>query len=56
MIKKKKGIKKISFDIPPGVDSGDYTIPNEGNEIPRGINGDLIVRVKHGNKGSIIRY
>lgn len=43
---KKKGTKKISFDIPPGVDSGDYTIPNEGNEIPGGINGDLIVRVR----------
>lgn len=43
---KKKGTKKISFDIPPGVDSGDYTIPNEGNEIPSGMNGDLIVRIR----------
>lgn len=43
---KKKGNKKISFDIPPGVDSGDYTIPNEGNEIPGGMNGDLIVRIR----------
>ncbi|MCV0372972.1 MAG: molecular chaperone DnaJ [Nitrosarchaeum sp.] len=43
---KKKGHKKISFDIPPGVDSGDYTIPNEGNEIPGGLNGDLIVRIR----------
>jgi len=43
---KKKGSKKISFDIPAGVDSGDYTIPNEGNEIPGGMNGDLIVRIR----------
>ena len=43
---KKKGTKKISFDIPPGIDNGDYTIPNEGDEIPDGINGDLIVRVR----------
>ena len=42
----KKGTKKISFDIPPGVDNGDYTIPGEGNEIPNGINGDLIVRIR----------
>lgn len=43
---RKKGTKKISFDIPPGVDSGDYTVPEEGNEIPGGINGDLIVRIR----------
>ncbi len=43
---KKKGSKTITFDIPPGIDSGDYTVPDEGNEIPDGINGDLIVRVK----------
>jgi molecular chaperone DnaJ len=43
---RKKGTKKISFDIPAGVDSGDYTVPEEGNEIPGGANGDLIVRIK----------
>ena len=43
---KKKGIKKIEFDIPPGIDNGDYTIPNEGNEIPGGVNGDLIIRIR----------
>jgi len=43
---KKKGTKKISFDIPPGVDTGDYTVPEEGNEMPGGINGDLIVRIR----------
>ena len=43
---KKKGSKTVTFDIPPGIDSGDYTVPNEGNEIPDGVNGDLIVRVR----------
>ena len=43
---KKKGIKKVTFEIPPGIDSGDYTVPEEGNEIPGGVNGDLIVRVR----------
>lgn len=43
---KRRGTKKISFDIPPGVDNGDYTIPGEGNEVPNGINGDLIVRIR----------
>ncbi|MFQ5440210.1 MAG: molecular chaperone DnaJ [Nitrosopumilaceae archaeon] len=42
---RKKGKKKIEFDIPPGIDNGDYTIPNEGDEIPGGVNGDLIVRI-----------
>ncbi len=42
----RRGTKKISFDIPPGVDNGDYTIPGEGNEVPNGINGDLIVRIR----------
>ena len=45
-IGRRRGTKKISFDIPPGVDTGDYTIPEEGNEVPRGINGDLIIRVR----------
>ena len=43
---KRKGSKKVTFDIPPGIDNGDYTIPNEGDEIPGGINGDLIVRIR----------
>ncbi len=42
---KKKGSKTVTFEIPPGVDSGDYTVSGEGNEIPDGVNGDLIVRV-----------
>jgi molecular chaperone DnaJ len=43
---KKKGNKTVTFEIPQGVDSGDYTVPNEGNEIPDGVNGDLIVRIR----------
>ena len=43
---KKKGTKKVTFQIPPGIDSGDYTVPGEGNESPNGANGDLIVRVR----------
>ena len=43
---KKRGSKTVTFDIPPGIDSGDYTVSNEGNEIPDGVNGDLIVRVR----------
>ena len=42
----KKGSKKVTFEIPPGIDSGDYTVPNEGNEVNDGTNGDLIVRVR----------
>lgn len=43
---RKKGSKKISFDIPSGVDAGDYTVTEEGNETPGGTNGDLIVRIR----------
>ena len=43
---KKKGTKKVTFQIPSGIDSGDYTVPGEGNESPNGANGDLIVRVR----------
>ena len=43
---KTKGIRHIPIDIPPGIDNGDYTIPGEGESIPDGINGDLIVRIK----------
>ena len=41
-----RGTKSVSFDIPPGIDNGDYSIPNEGHEIPQGVNGDLIIRVR----------
>lgn len=41
----KKGIKHIAFNIPTGIDTGDYTIPEEGEISPDGISGDLILRV-----------
>lgn len=41
-----KGVKHLSFDIPPGIDNGDYVISGEGESIPGGTNGDLIVRIR----------
>ncbi len=41
-----KAKKEIGFRIPPGVVDGDYTISGEGDEVPDGHNGDLIVRVR----------
>ena len=43
---KVKGTKHISFQLPPGIDNGDYVIQGEGESIPNGANGDLIVRVR----------
>jgi len=43
---KRKGTRHLTFDIPPGIDNGDYTIPGEGESIENGESGDLIVRVK----------
>ena len=42
---KVKGIKHLSFDIPPGVDNGEYTIRGEGESIDNGPSGDLVVRI-----------
>ena len=43
---KKRGSKKVTFEIPPGIDSGDYIVSNEGNEIPNGVNGNLVIRIQ----------
>ena len=43
---RRRGTKEISFDLPKGVDTADYRIRGEGNEVPGGVNGDLIVRVR----------
>ena len=40
-----KGTKHLSFQLPPGIDNGDYVIHGEGESIPNGKNGDLIIRV-----------
>ena len=42
----KKGTKHLEFTLPPGIDNGDYSIPGEGELVPGGINGDLIIRVR----------
>lgn len=44
-IGKRKGTRHVSFDVPAGIDSGDYTIQGEGEYVPDGNNGDLIVRI-----------
>ncbi|HLA22587.1 MAG TPA: DnaJ C-terminal domain-containing protein, partial [Nitrosopumilaceae archaeon] len=43
---KQKGTKHLSFDIPPGVDTGEYTIKGEGESVDNGISGDLVVRIR----------
>lgn len=43
---KTKGIRHLPFDIPQGIETGDYTIPGEGESSQDGINGDLIVRIR----------
>ncbi len=43
---KQKGTKHLSFDMPSGVDTGEYTIQGEGESVDNGINGDLIVRIR----------
>jgi len=43
---KVKGTKHLSFNLPSGIDNGDYVIQGEGESIPDGYNGDLIVRVR----------
>lgn len=42
----RRGTKHLEFSLPPGVDDGDYTLPGEGELVPGGVNGDLIVRVR----------
>lgn len=42
----KKGTKHLEFTLPPGVDNGEYIIQGEGELVPDGVNGDLIVRLR----------
>jgi len=44
-IGKVKGTKHISFELPAGIDNGDYVISGEGESISNGADGDLIIRV-----------
>ncbi|MFM7861432.1 MAG: molecular chaperone DnaJ [Candidatus Nitrosotenuis sp.] len=41
-----RGTKHLSFELPPGIDNGDYVISGEGESIPHGQNGDLVIRVR----------
>jgi molecular chaperone DnaJ len=43
---KQKGTRHFSFEIPPGVESGEYRIKGEGESSQNGTSGDLIVRIK----------
>lgn len=43
---KTRGTKHLSFDLPAGIDSGDYVINGEGESVPHGPSGDLIIRVR----------
>ena len=43
---KVKGTKHLSFNLPSGIDNGDYVIQGEGESLPDGESGDLIVRVR----------
>jgi len=42
---KVKGTKLISIELPAGLVYGDYVISGEGESIPDGVSGDLIIRV-----------
>ena len=42
---KVKGTKHVSFELPAGIDNGDYVISGEGESVPDGVSGDLIIRV-----------
>jgi len=43
---RRKGTRHVTFDVPPGINTGDYVIPGEGEFVPNGINGDLIIRLQ----------
>ncbi len=43
---KQKAIRNFSFEIPAGIETGEYRIKGEGQAVQDGISGDLIVRIK----------
>ncbi|OLC36103.1 MAG: molecular chaperone DnaJ, partial [Thaumarchaeota archaeon 13_1_40CM_4_38_7] len=43
---KQKATRIFSFEIPAGIETGEYRIKGEGQVVQNGINGDLIVRIK----------
>ena len=52
---KQRGRRNVSFDIPPGTQTGDYRLEGEGEYVPDGVSGDLIVRV-HVRPHKAFRY
>ncbi len=54
-----KGIKHISFDLPPGIENGDYVVRGEGESIPDGQNGDSLekeekIKIEQGSQPNTI--
>ncbi|HKU32995.1 MAG TPA: molecular chaperone DnaJ [Candidatus Nitrosotalea sp.] len=43
---KQKGTRHFSFEIPSGIESGEYRIKGQGESKSSGISGDLIVRIQ----------
>ncbi|HJT10222.1 MAG TPA: molecular chaperone DnaJ [Candidatus Nitrosotalea sp.] len=43
---KQKGTRHFSFEIPAGIESGEYRIKGQGESKSNGMSGDLIVRIK----------
>ncbi len=43
---KQKGTRHFSFEIPAGIETGEYHIKGQGESVPHGATGDLIVRIK----------
>jgi len=41
-----KSIRRAMFNLPPGIDNGDYELRGEGEGMPGGVDGDLILRVR----------
>ncbi|MBI1658740.1 MAG: molecular chaperone DnaJ [Thaumarchaeota archaeon] len=42
----RRGVATAAFRLPKGVDTGNYRIEGQGNAVPHGMSGDLIVSVK----------
>lgn len=43
---KRRGTRHVSETILPGIDEGDYRVEGEGEYVPGGQNGDLILRIR----------
>lgn len=43
---RRRGTSPVSFQMPRGIEDGDYIVRGQGHEVPGGESGDLIVRVR----------